>query len=260
MFSNIRITKIHDTSKYCISVSNLRSVDTVTYTQNASTSFGPYPEVVLLTRNNYFHLSLSKIYNKRKDFESNQEFLAYLKQTGLLGCLIRNYNDLPLKPTTFTCSDLTLVEADLASNPNVKYRFYCCSAHGDTSGLTPVRWQCFQNGILTSDLIYDGHCESWWQYLYQLTGLYWLACGSNGFTENPGKYGVSAGEALTQLLPALYEAMRGHDAELIACESRRGKRIKLAIHNAVQSAFCHPESLCRMIYAKLKTLPEGIRK
>jgi hypothetical protein len=66
--------------------------------------------------------------------------------------------------------------------------------------------------------------------------------------------------ALTLLLPKLYEAMRGHDAEIIARESRRGKRIKRAVNNAVQSAFYHPESLCRMIYAKLKTLPEGIRK
>ena len=65
---------------------------------------------------------------------------------------------------------------------------------------------------------------------------------------------------LTLLLPKLYEAMRGYDAKVISRESRRAKRIKLAIHNAVQSAFCHPESLCRMIYAKLKTLPEGIRK
>ena len=44
MFSNIHITKIHDTSKYCISVGNLRNIDTVTYTQNAVQSAFCHPE------------------------------------------------------------------------------------------------------------------------------------------------------------------------------------------------------------------------
>lgn len=256
MFSNLRITKIHDTSKYIITDSNLRDLEQLPmFVEGRSET-----PTVIINIKQLLALKLTQLFNGRAQFPSNQEFLSYLKQTQLLGLLIRRYKDLPLKPNTFTCGDLTLVEADLAVNPNVKYRFYCCSTHDDTSGLTPVRWQCFQHNVLTADLIYDNQCGSWWQYLDQPTGLYWLACGSNGFTENPGKYGVNAEGALTLLLPKLYGAMRGHDAELIARESRRGKRIKRAVNNAVQSAFYHPESLCRMIYAKLKTIPEGIRK
>jgi hypothetical protein len=120
MFSNLRITKIHDTSKYIITDSNLRDLEQLPmFVEGRSET-----PTVIINIKQLLALKLTQLFNGRAQFPSNQEFLSYLKQAQLLGLLIRRYNDLPLKPTTFTCSDLTLVEADLAVNSNVKYRFY----------------------------------------------------------------------------------------------------------------------------------------
>ena len=120
MFSNLRITKIHDTSKYIITDSNLRDLEQLPmFVEGRSET-----PTVIINIKQLLALKLTQLFNGRAQFPSNQEFLSYLKQAQLLGLLIRRYTDLPLKPTTFTCSDLTLVEADLAVNSNVKYRFY----------------------------------------------------------------------------------------------------------------------------------------